>query len=95
MAALVLTAVLLLAASGCAGEPTSPQPSASAPPASSEAERPMTDAIAQRLDTAVNQAMTAAGVPGAIIGIWGPDGTYVRAFGVADKTARAPMKADF
>jgi D-alanyl-D-alanine carboxypeptidase len=95
MAALVLTAVLLLAASGCAGEHTSPQPSASAPPDSSEAERPMTDAIAQRLDTAVNQAMTAAGVPGAIIGIWGPDGTYVRAFGVADKTARAPMKTDF
>jgi D-alanyl-D-alanine carboxypeptidase len=95
MAALVVTAVLLLAASGCAGEPTSPQRSASAPPASSEAERPMTDALAQRLDTAVNQAMTAAGVPGAIIGIWGPDGTYVRAFGVADKTSRAPMKTDF
>jgi D-alanyl-D-alanine carboxypeptidase len=95
MAALVLTAVLLLAASGCAGEPTSPQPAASAPPASSEAERPMTDALAQRLDTAVNQAMTAAGVPGAIIGIWGPDGTYVRAFGVADKTTRAPMKTGF
>jgi D-alanyl-D-alanine carboxypeptidase len=55
----------------------------------------MTDALAQRLDTAVNQAMTAAGVPGAIIGIWGPDGTYVRVFGVADKTTRAPMKADF
>jgi D-alanyl-D-alanine carboxypeptidase len=95
MAALVVTAVLLLAASGCAGEPTSPQRSASAPPASSETERPMTDALAQRLDTAVNQAMTAAGVPGAIIGIWGPDGTYVRAFGVADKTSRAPMKTDF
>jgi D-alanyl-D-alanine carboxypeptidase len=95
MAGLVLMAVLLLAASGCAGEPTSPQPSASAPPASSEAERPMTDALAQRLDAAINQAMTAAGVPGAIIGIWGPDGNYVRAFGVADKTTRAPMKADF
>jgi D-alanyl-D-alanine carboxypeptidase len=95
MAALVLTAVLLLVASGCAGKPTSQQPSASVPPPSSEVERPMTDALAQRLDTAVNQAMTAAGVPGAIIGIWGPDGTYVRAFGVADKTTRAPMKADF
>jgi D-alanyl-D-alanine carboxypeptidase len=95
MAALVLTAVLLLVASGCAGKPTSQQPSASAPPPSSVAERPMTDALAQRLDTAVNQAMTAAGVPGAIIGIWGPDGTYVRVFGVADKTTRAPMEADF
>jgi D-alanyl-D-alanine carboxypeptidase len=55
----------------------------------------MADDLAQRLDTAVNQAMTAAGVPGAIIGIWGPDGTYVRAFGVADTTTRAPMKTDF
>ena len=55
----------------------------------------MNDALAQRLDTAVDQAMTAAGVPGSIIGIWGPDGNYVRAFGVADKTTRAPMKTDF
>jgi len=55
----------------------------------------MSDAVAQRLDSAINDAMTAAGVPGAMIGIWGPDGDYVRAFGVADKTTRAPMKADF
>jgi D-alanyl-D-alanine carboxypeptidase len=95
MTALAVTAVLLLATSGCAGEPASPQPSATAPPASSEAEKPMNDAIAKRLDSAVNQAMSAAGVPGAIIGIWGPDGTYIRAFGVADKTTRAPMKTDF
>ena len=39
--------------------------------------------------------MTAAGVPGAIVGVWGPDGDYIRAFGVADKTTRAPMKTDF
>jgi len=95
MTALAVTAVLLLTMSGCAGEPASPQPSATAPPASSEAEKPMNDAIGQRLDSAVKQAMTAVGVPGAIIGIWGPDGNYVRAFGVADKTTRAPMKTDF
>jgi D-alanyl-D-alanine carboxypeptidase len=95
MTALAVTAVLLPATSGCTGEPTSPQPPASAPPVTSQAEQSMNDALAQRLDTAVNQAMTAAGVPGAIIGIWGADGTYVRAFGVADKTARAPMKTDF
>jgi D-alanyl-D-alanine carboxypeptidase len=95
MTALAVTAVLALATSGCTNEPTSPQPSATASPASSEAERPMADAIAQRLDTAVNQAMTAAAVPGAIVGIWGQDGTYVRAFGVADKTTRAPLKTDF
>src|SRR6185312_7676126 len=51
--------------------------------------------LRRQLDAAVNHAMTAAGVPGAIIGIWGPDGDYVRAFGVADKNTRAPMKADF
>ena len=30
-----------------------------------------------------------------IIGIWGPDGSYVRGFGVADKTTREEMKTDF
>lgn len=75
--ALAVTAVLL-AASGCADESTSPQSSATNPPASSEAAKPLNDALAQRLDAAINQAMTAAGVPGAIIGIWGPDGNYVR-----------------
>jgi D-alanyl-D-alanine carboxypeptidase len=86
---------MLLATSGCGDESTSPQPSAPSPSASSEAAKPMNDALAQRLDAAVNQAMTAAGVPGAIIGIWGPDGDYLRGFGVADKTTRAPMKTDF
>jgi D-alanyl-D-alanine carboxypeptidase len=90
----VIAAVLL--AASCSNASTSPQPTA-APPSSSTAEpaKPMNDAVAQRLDAAVNQAMTAANVPGAIIGIWGPDGTYVRAFGVADKATRAPMKTDF
>jgi D-alanyl-D-alanine carboxypeptidase len=89
-------AVLLLAASGCADEPTT-QPSPTAPPASPSADpaKPMSDAVAQRLDTVVNQAMTAVNVPGAIIGVWGPDGSYVRAFGVADKATGAPMKTDF
>jgi D-alanyl-D-alanine carboxypeptidase len=93
---LAAIAVLLLAASGCADEPTT-QPSPTAPPASPSADpaKPMSDAVAQRLDTAVNQAMTAVNVPGAIIGVWGPDGSYVRAFGVADKATGAPMKTDF
>jgi D-alanyl-D-alanine carboxypeptidase len=48
-----------------------------------------------RLDTAIQQAMSAASVPGAIIGIWGPQGSYVRAFGVADTATGAPMRTDF
>jgi D-alanyl-D-alanine carboxypeptidase len=39
--------------------------------------------------------MAAVNVPGAMIGVWGPDGSYVRAFGVADKATGAPMKTDF
>jgi D-alanyl-D-alanine carboxypeptidase len=94
MMALAVTAVVLVATSGCADE-SKPQSSTTSPPATSETAKPMNDALAQRLDAAVNQAMTAASIPGAIVGIWGPDGDYVRAFGVADKTTRAPMKADF
>ena len=92
---LAAAAALLMALSGCAHEPTTPQPSATSTPASPAVAKPMTDAVAQRLDSAINDAMTTAGVPGAMIAIWAPDGDYVRAFGVADKTTRAPMKADF
>jgi D-alanyl-D-alanine carboxypeptidase len=92
--ALAVTAVVLVATSGCADE-SKPQSSTTSLPATSETAKPMNDSLAQRLDAAVNQAMTAAGIPGAIVGIWGPDGDYVRAFGVADKTTREPMKADF
>jgi D-alanyl-D-alanine carboxypeptidase len=95
--ATALTAALLLAASGCADESPQPQPSATGSPTTSSAETvtPMAHPIAQRLDGAINQAMTAAKVPGAIVGVWGPDGTYVRSFGVADKATGAPMKTDF
>ena len=39
--------------------------------------------------------MTAASIPGAIIGLWSREGRYIRAVGVADKATSAPMKADF
>jgi D-alanyl-D-alanine carboxypeptidase len=93
--ALATAVVLLLATAGCGGESTPPQSSSTNPPSSSEPTKPIDDALAHRLDTAINQAMTAAGVPGAIVGVWGPDGNYVRAFGVADKATQAPMKTDF
>ena len=38
--------------------------------------------------------MTDKSIPGAIVGVWGPDGDYVRPFGVADKTTQAPMQTD-
>jgi D-alanyl-D-alanine carboxypeptidase len=33
-------------------------------------------------------------IPGVTLGIWGPDGEYVRSFGVADKASHAPMQTD-
>lgn len=52
-------------------------------------------ALAQRLDAATNDAMKATNVPGVMVGLWGPDGQYVRAFGVADEATGAPMATDF
>jgi D-alanyl-D-alanine carboxypeptidase len=95
MTGLAVAAVMLLTLSGCGGDSASPQSSTTGPPAAPEGTKSLDEALAQRLDAAVNEAMTAAGVPGAIVGIWGPDGGYVRAFGVADKATRAPMKTDF
>lgn len=51
--------------------------------------------VADRLDEAIEKTMSMAAIPGAIVGVWGPDGNYVKAFGVADKTTGAPMETDF
>jgi D-alanyl-D-alanine carboxypeptidase len=83
--------------SGCGGQTPTAEPSGTAALTSSSTEptKDMDAALAQRLDAAVEQAMEGANVPGAIVGVWGPDGTYIRAFGVADKAADTPMKTDF
>ncbi|MDG4666814.1 serine hydrolase domain-containing protein [Mycobacterium sp. 236(2023)] len=47
-----------------------------------------------RLDGAIERVIADSAIPGAIVGIWAPDGEYVRAFGVADTKTRAPMKPD-
>lgn len=87
---------LLVAATGCAG-PTADGPgSERAQTSSTTAPATTMDAeLTRRLDGAVDRVLGDADVPGAIVGIWGPDGDYVRAFGVADKKTRAPMKTDF
>lgn len=47
------------------------------------------------LDRAVTDAMQSAGIPGALVGVWSPEGQYVKAFGVADTATGSPMKTDF
>jgi D-alanyl-D-alanine carboxypeptidase len=39
--------------------------------------------------------MGTARIPGAMIGIWSPQGRYIKAFGVADTTTGDPMRTDF
>ncbi|RZK96030.1 MAG: class A beta-lactamase-related serine hydrolase [Rhodococcus sp. (in: high G+C Gram-positive bacteria)] len=51
--------------------------------------------VADRLDEAIEKTMSMAAIPGAIVGVWGPDGKYVKAFGVADKSSGEPMETDF
>lgn len=92
----VVAATILLAV-GCTAERSS-APSPSAAPTTTpavSAPHEIAPAVAARLDTAINDVMKGAKVPGAIIGLWGQDGQYVRAFGVADKATGAPMKPDF
>jgi len=47
-------------------------------------------AVAKQLDAAIDGPMKTAAIPGVIVGIWRPDGDYVKAFGVADKATDRP-----
>jgi D-alanyl-D-alanine carboxypeptidase len=83
-----MMATLMVASSACSSTvPSTPVGSATS---GVEASAP----LATQLDAAIGQAMTDASIPGAIVGIWGPAGGYVRAFGVADKATHAPMQTD-
>ncbi|MFK0023984.1 serine hydrolase domain-containing protein [Streptomyces sp. NPDC090798] len=73
---------------------TVPQPPS--PSASPTGEvRTLTPAVTGQLDRTVRQVMREANVPGVSVGLWTPDhGTYIRSFGVADKSSGRPMSPD-
>ncbi|GAA4478387.1 serine hydrolase domain-containing protein [Rhodococcus olei] len=81
---------LLVAVAGCSDNSTTEPATTTA-----ESTAAMNPAVAQRLDSAIQATMAEASVPGVIVGVWGPDGNYVKAFGVADKATGAPMQTDF
>ena len=70
----------MMALAGCSSTgPATPEESVTS---STEAGAVLDATTATRLDDAIGRAMTAASIPGAIVGIWGPAGDYVRTFGV-------------
>ncbi|MGX2998205.1 serine hydrolase domain-containing protein [Streptomyces sp. JNUCC 64] len=70
--------------------------SPSPPPTGEGTAFPELDAdLADRLDGAVRRVMDEAGVPGVTVGLWAPGkGSYVRSFGIADKTTAEHMDPD-
>ena len=90
----------LLTASGCGSTSSTGQLAAQTSPAGSypaaSGVRQLTPDVTAQLDTAIKQVMKEANVPGVVVGLWiPPNGSYVRAFGVADKSTKAPMATDF
>ncbi|MFJ3173000.1 serine hydrolase domain-containing protein [Streptomyces roseus] len=69
--------------------------SASAPVAADQQFPQLTPAVARQLDDAVRKVMDEAKVPGVMVSLSAPGkGSYVRAFGVADKATGAPIRTD-
>ncbi|MGW7438580.1 serine hydrolase domain-containing protein [Streptomyces sp. NPDC054849] len=93
-AALLAGTALVAPASGV---PAPAQPVAAAPTPTPDGDFPqLTPAVAAQLDAAISQVMREAQVPGVIVGLWAPGkGSYVKAFGVADKATGAPMQTGF
>jgi D-alanyl-D-alanine carboxypeptidase len=48
--------------------------------------------MAGQLDQAIADTMVRLGIPGSIVGMWTPQGQYVKAFGISDRVTRAPMQ---
>ncbi|WP_407841599.1 serine hydrolase domain-containing protein [Streptomyces sp. DSM 116496] len=69
-----------------------PTPPAASSPAVSDEFPQLTPAVARQLDDAIRKVMDEAKIPGVQVALSAPGkGTYVRAFGVADKATGAPM----
>ncbi|UJC78389.1 class A beta-lactamase-related serine hydrolase [Rhodococcus erythropolis] len=61
----------------------------------STTDKVMDSAITGQLDSIIDAAVNSTGIPGAMVGIWGPNGNYVKVAGVADTATKAPMETDF
>jgi len=67
-----------------------PSPTSSSPANTAQMSAP----VAAKIDEIVDDAIAKSGIPGIVVGVWGPKGTYTRAAGIADTTTEAPMTTD-
>ncbi len=85
--ALVTVATLgVIALAGCAGDARTGS--------GGPAEAAFDAATLERLDDLLAEFQEVNQTPGALIGIWSPQGTYVSASGVSDITTQAPLEPD-
>ncbi|MEU5216940.1 serine hydrolase domain-containing protein [Streptomyces sp. NPDC020807] len=92
VAALGLFVAPLGAGAAVAAEPPGPVPYAYATSAAATDFPQLTPAVAAELDTAVQDVMRDAKVPGVMVALSAPGkGTYLRSFGVSDKSTGAAM----
>jgi D-alanyl-D-alanine carboxypeptidase len=58
--------------------------------------RKLTPEVRAQLDNAIRNVLRTTKAPGVTVGLWAPgNGSYVRAFGTADKTTNTPMSPGF
>lgn len=80
---------------GCGGPAVSAKPTPSVSSSASPDEvRDITPGVTRQLDTVVRRIMREANIPGVTVGLWTPDGNYVRSFGLADQSNGQAMSPD-
>ncbi|MFB6808220.1 serine hydrolase domain-containing protein [Streptomyces sp. NPDC056387] len=81
---------------GYAADGQAARPAPASAPVAADGEFPqLTPAVARQLDDAVRKVMSQASVPGVMVSLSAPGkGSYVRAFGVADKATGRPISTD-
>ncbi|MFD6513806.1 serine hydrolase domain-containing protein [Rhodococcus sp. NPDC060176] len=82
------SAMVVAAVISCSTDKSTDNPTATS-------DKVMDSAVTDQLDSIIDAAVNSTGIPGAMVGIWGPDGNYVKVAGVSDTATKAPMETDF
>ena len=90
-------AVMVAAASAMAGElPSGEIPSGEVPSGALSASRPPADTLPvaeqQALSAVVTRALAECAVPGALVGVWTPEGSFESPFGLGEVAKQRPVR---